>query len=144
MSNGRVPWIGKKLSFGFENAMPLLSEFATIPVTTLADGWDPPRMSCMKNENGSAPPAVVAGDGPVGDGVIGATAAAGVAVVVVGIMLSSSSSSAAALGATTGGLVWGIIGVGEISSSSAPAVAGEGVVVGIWVLLEGVIPWPTC
>ena len=47
LSKGSVPWIGKKLSLGFENAMPLPSELAMIPVTTLADGWEPPRMSCM-------------------------------------------------------------------------------------------------
>lgn len=50
-TSGIPPVIGKRLLLSFENGRPVTSVLATIPATTLADGRDPPRMSCMKKEN---------------------------------------------------------------------------------------------
>lgn len=109
LSSGVPPWSGKKLLLATEKGMPLMSVRAIIPVTTLDDGLDPPRMSCMKKDNGGdvvvvcgplacATVALVAttGAGPLGDvvvpppnigavavtgGVVGATSATGPATV---------------------------------------------------------------
>lgn len=82
------------LSLGLEKGRPLIWVLAMIPVTTLADGWVPPRTSCMKKVSGGiggpgvAEVAVVIGVGPVGDVVVGvglatgATPATGVGMVL--------------------------------------------------------------
>lgn len=51
LTKGIPPVIGNMLLLFLENGKPVTSLFATIPVTTLADGCDPPRISCMKNDS---------------------------------------------------------------------------------------------
>lgn len=95
--SGTPPETGKMLSLGLEKGRPFIWVLAMIPVTTLADGWVPPRTSCMKKFSGGicgpgvAEVAVVTGVGPVGDVVVGvvvvvlamgATPATGVGMVL--------------------------------------------------------------
>lgn len=51
LTKGITPVIGKMLLLCLENDKPVTSLFATIPVTILANGCDPPRKSCMKNDS---------------------------------------------------------------------------------------------
>lgn len=53
---GTPPLIGKIWLLAFENGRLLASELATMPVTTLPEGLDPPRMSCMKKDSAGSPP----------------------------------------------------------------------------------------
>lgn len=125
--SGDAPWSGKSALLVLENGMPLISELAMTPVTTLADGWDPPNMSCMKKDKtGScgpgfdatvalAPCPVVADVAP--GPAIGATpAATGAAGLATGCSSSASSSLVTGtVGVTTGtwplGNVLGVTGV---------------------------------
>ncbi|KDO67796.1 hypothetical protein CISIN_1g029401mg [Citrus sinensis] len=120
VKSGVPPWTGKKLSLDLEKGMPLISVSAMIPVTTLADGWDPPSISCIKKHNGgvcgpglaTVALAATAGDaGPLGDEVVGtAGAAASSSLSIGGITLvgasapgASESSSGVASGAAVAG-----------------------------------------
>lgn len=92
--SGTAPETGKMLSLGLEKGKPLIWVLAMIPVTTLADGWVPPRTSCMKKVSrgicgpGVAEAAVVTGVDPVGD-----VAAVVVVVVVVGVVMGATPAT---------------------------------------------------
>ena len=131
--SGAAPWTGKRSLLVLEKGMPLISELAMIPVTTLADGWDPPKMSCIKKDNtGSCGPgfstvALVAAAAPcpvvadvAAEPAIGATPATGATGVATGP--SSAAGAATAAGASGSG--------GSTSSSSRPL----GVTAGTWPL----------
>lgn len=80
-TSGTALSTGKMLLLDLENGIPFTSVCATIPVTTRADGCDPPSTSCIKNSRiGSGPPVAGPGRG------------IGVGVVVTACGLSSSSS----------------------------------------------------
>lgn len=104
LTNGIPPVIGKRLLLSLENGKPVTSLFATIPATTLADGCDPPRISCMKKENegsfavGFAVTGVALGTAGSGTSVSGGgsgTSASG---------CGSSSGVSSVVGLTTGGM----------------------------------------
>ena len=90
--SGTAPETGKMLSLGLEKGRPLIWVLAMIPVTTLADGWVPPRTSCMKKVSGGicgpgvAEVAVVTGVGTVGD-------VAAAVVVVVGLVTGATPAT---------------------------------------------------
>ncbi|KAE8683279.1 Dirigent protein 10 [Hibiscus syriacus] len=97
--SGAAPCTGKRSLLVLENGMPLISEFAITPVTTLADGCDPPRMSCMKKDSvGSCVPGF-----PVVALVAAAVAAPGPAIGSAGVATGASLSSGAATAAGTSG-----------------------------------------
>lgn len=75
---------GKMLLLDLENGIPLTSVCATIPVTTRADGCDPPSTSCIKNSRTGTCP----GGRGIGNG----------AVVVVAAACGLSSSSSGMVG----------------------------------------------
>ena len=130
---GTPPLIGKMLLLGLVKGRPLIWVSAIIPVTTLADGCVPPRMSCMKKVNGGlcgtgfatvAVEVPVTGTGPVGDVVVGpatgATPATG-----VGMVLGSGSGSGC--GDSTSGSIAGLFtGVTGIVSTSGVSGSGCG------------------
>lgn len=144
LRSGDPPLMGKKLLLVLEKGMPLISVFAMIPVTTLADGLDAPKMSCMKNDNvesrgGPTGPASVPEFVIVGD-VLGSILV--VVVVVVATLVGFVSGDPLLIGVATssiGGATSAIGGVtssiGDATSSTGGCVSSVGtVVVGIWPL----------
>ena len=51
LRRGTPPLIGKTPPLALEKGRPLISVLVVIPLTTLAEGFDPPRISCMKKDN---------------------------------------------------------------------------------------------
>lgn len=133
LTRGIPPVIGKRLLLSLENGNPVTSVFATIPATTLADGCDPPRMSCMKNENDGSF-ATAFGVTGVTTGVAGSSGVSTGVGVATGVMLVSSA------GASVSGT-----GGSALSSSSPESVATGLIVVaaGAWPLGK-VVARPTC
>ncbi|EOA24994.1 hypothetical protein CARUB_v10018291mg [Capsella rubella] len=95
-TSGTALSTGKTLLLDLENGIPFTSVCATIPVTTRADGCDPPSTSCIKNSRiGSCPP--VTGPGR-GIGIGGCVVVVVVGVAVTAGELSSSSSGTGGTG----------------------------------------------
>lgn len=87
LTSGTALSTGKILLLDLENGIPFTSVCATIPVTTRADGSDPPSTSCIKNsKTGTGPPVAGPGRG-IGNG--GCVVVVGV-VDADGGLLSSS------------------------------------------------------
>lgn len=129
LTKGIPPVIGKRLLLSLENGRPVTSVFATIPATTLADGCDPPRMSCMKKEKDDS---FATGFGVTGValGIAGTTSGVGIAT---GGMFSAGASVSG-----TGG--------SALSSSSPESSVATGLMVvaaGVWPLGK-VVAGPTC
>lgn len=144
---GVPPLTGKMLLFGFEKGT-LATVLAMNPVTTLTDGFDPPRMSCMKKDKCGATPGfatVVAGPttgvatgsgafgvgmagpttgiGALGDGMTGlTTGVATVAVLGNSGCGETTSGTAGVIGATIGDAT----SAGGVTSSTGAAVSGIG------------------
>ncbi|KAF5467226.1 hypothetical protein F2P56_017074, partial [Juglans regia] len=140
--NGTPPVSGKISLLGLEKGRPLIWVSVMIPVTTLADGCVPPKMSCMKKVNvGVSDPAGFATMAPdvAVTGAVGTTAAVVVgpatgAIPIIGVDVVSGSSGSGC-GATS------ISGTSDSGSggsmSSAIGVAGT------W-SLGSVVVGPTC
>lgn len=63
--SGTPPGRGKMLLLGLENGRAAAgSALGVVPVTVLAEGWDPPRISCMKKESVGGGGGVGSDDGP--------------------------------------------------------------------------------
>ncbi|KAJ6772852.1 hypothetical protein OIU74_018964 [Salix koriyanagi] len=125
-----------------------------IPVTILFDGWDPPRMSCMKKENGGEVVAVVicepagfatvapvatTGAGPL-SGVVVAPAGSGAGTVTGGVTAdvpSSTGVTASATGAAT--VVSGTAVSSGSGGSATPFSTVVGVVAWTWPLDKVVV-----
>ncbi|CAL5365779.1 unnamed protein product [Camellia sinensis] len=118
----------------------LTSELATIPVTTLPEGWVPPKMSCMKKDNGgfcgaTAAPAEAAEVGPLGDVTAGvATGGATSATGGVTVLGTSASGAEMAIGATTGMGPFGRVVVGPAKGATPTTGVAPVGVAGIWPL----------
>lgn len=147
---GVPPLTGKMLLLGFEKGT-LATVLAMSPVTTRTDGWDPPRMSCMKKAKCGfaavvAEPAtgVATGRGAVGvmgpatgigavaEGMVGPATGAGTVVVT-----GSSGWGESASG--TAGVTGGTVGVATSSTGASSTLSSTVVVAGIWPLGNGVV-----
>lgn len=145
--SGVPPWSGKKLLFGWEKGMPLISVRAMIPATILFDGWVPPRMSCMKKDNGGEVVAVVVCE-PAGFATVAlvATNGAGPLGGVVVVMGPAGSGAATLTGEATGA-VPSSTGVTASATGAATAVSGTTVSSGSGgsaspsSTVEGVVAW---
>lgn len=117
--SGTPPLMGKIGLLALENGRLLASELATMPATARPEGWEPPRMSCMKKEN---VPAGVAAVAPT-DG----------AVVVVVAGMSAAGAMAGAAGSSVGVTAGATLGVGSAELAGiwplgrAVAVCGGGI-----------------
>ena len=114
------------LSLGLEKGRPLIWVLAMIPVTTLADGWVPPRTSCMKKVSGGicgpgvAEVAVVTGVGPVGE-------VAAAVVVVVGLVTGATPATGVGMVLGTGTFGWATgLTIGATGVVSTSGVSGSG------------------
>ena len=145
--SGTPPLIGRTWLLGFEKGRLLTSELATIPVTTLPEGRVPPRMSCMKKDNGGCCGATVAlvvgieedpfGEVVVGVDVTGATSASG-GIVEIGAMTGGGPVGRVAEGPTIGvpplvvPRTWPLADVVEGSVTGTTSGTSSGVSVGGW------------
>ena len=128
LTSGVPPWSGKMLLFGWEKGMPLMSVRAMIPVTILFDAWDPPRMSCMKKDNGGEVVVVVCGPAGFASVSLVATTGAGPSGGLVAMLMGPTGSGAATVtGGATGAA--SVIGgaTGAASSTGAATVTGASV-----------------
>jgi len=138
LTSGVPPWSGKMLLFGWEKGMPLMSVRAMIPVTILFDAGDPPRMSCMKKDNGGEVVVVVCGPAGFASVSLVATTGAGPFGGLVAVLMGPTGSGAATVtgGATGAASVTGgatgaasVIGgaTGAALSTGAATVTGASV-----------------
>lgn len=150
LTSGIPPVIGKRLLLSFEKGRPVTSVFATIPATTLADGCDPPRMSCMKKDNDGSFATGFAVTGGVTSGTAGTSASgcgiSGVSSVVVGLAtggIISSAGAVTAAGASVSGTEGSaltsssVVGIVEVAAGVWPL--GKVVVMPIWGMVVVVV-----
>ncbi|KAF5453508.1 hypothetical protein F2P56_028405, partial [Juglans regia] len=153
--SGTPPVSGKMLSLGCVKGRPLNWVFAMIPVTTLADGCVPPRMSCMKKVNAGvcgptgfatvALVVVVTGDSvPVGV-IVGPTTGAMPATGAATVSGSSSSGCGESASDSAAGLaIGGMSTMGISDSGNGGLVSSAAGVAGIWPFGSVVGVRPTC
>ena len=136
LSSGTPPLIGKTPPLALEKGRPLIWVLAVIPLTTLAEGCDPPRISCIKKDNGgfggAAFPVVAlvaaTGAGPLGNAATGpATGATSTGTASGAPASGSGGSSSASVGLLAVAGIWplGKVFVGASTGATLGTIAGE-------------------